>query len=269
MEIGRGALAESMDTGSVSNNPHILSPTGQAIEYNEEYAISVAQYLLDEGILMHISQMPFVSDGGSSVLLTPNQPTDEDDLRLPSSYEVKDLTDSVRPLGVNSAVSIVSGTSMATDSPGQSRRRGNSAASREHYQYRPPHNSGQHLRLDRPAFFATSSVFYKFAGSEDAEFAFFQSQVLMSSLHLSTRSSSAAGNSKEAALLSSRRSMSGFAEESSDFTTARQGTLCLVYDLLSQRARKERVAKQFLNSPRVQEQRQQAGNVHCDLIFKM
>lgn len=275
LEIGRGALAEAMDAGSASSNPHILSPTGQAIEYNEEYAISVAQYLLDEGILMHVSQMPFVSDGGSSILFTPDQGTDEDDLasHIPSSYEGKDMTDSVRPLGMNSAVSIVSGASIATsltDSPGQTSRRGNSAVSQD-YQYRHPQNSRQHLRLDRPAFVATSSVFYKFAGSEDAEFAFFQSQVLMSSLHLSTRSVSpaAASSPHEAALLSSRQSSNAAQEDNNDFTTARQGTLCLVYDLLTQRARKEKVAKQFISSPRVQEQRHQAATTHCNLIFKM
>ena len=225
-------------------------------------------------MLIHVTQMPFVSEGSSSVLLTPDQPTDEDvATHLPSSYEGKDLTDSVRPLGMNSAVSIVSGASVATsatDSPGQGRqssRRGYSAASNLEtpYQYGHPANSRQHLRLDRPGFVATATVFYKFAGSEDTESAYSQSQVLMSSYHASSTRSG--GSSKE--LLSSRRSGSGVSEENSDFTTARLGTLCLVHDLLTQRARKERVAKQFLSSPRVQEQRRQAGNTHCDLIFKM
>lgn len=283
MEIGRGALADTLDdlnAPSSASNPHVLSPTGQPIEYNEEYAIQVAQYLLDEGILIHISHFPFVSDGGSSVLLTPDQPTDEDDqaaAHVASSYDRRDMTDSVRQLGVNSAVSGVS----AGDSPGQARqsvgssRRGASTVSAD--RYRGGGHSGQapnpsslmrqHLRLDRPAFMATSSVFYKFAGSEDAEIAFFQSQILVSSLRLSTRATSTP-DGNEATLLSSRQS-NGLPEEASEFATARRSTLCLVHDLLSQRARKERVAKQFLAFPRVQEQRRQAGNTHCDLIFKM
>lgn len=297
-EIGRRALVDSfdMDGPGSSNNTHVLSPTGQPIEYNEEYALKVAQYLLDEGILIHVSQVPIVSDG-SSILLTPEQPTDEDDPTTSYDRSQRERTDSMRPLGVNSAMSFASGVSdaiSAVDSPTRQGRqsaasaggRGASRVSQEryssahstqitgshHYQYgqarNTPSGSRHHQRLDRPSFMGASNIYYKFAGSEDAESPLFQNQVLVSSIHLSSRSalSAAAASPNQASQISSR---GGTQEENSDFTDAKNGTLCLVHDLLTQRARKERVAKQFLSSPRVQEQRRQAGNVHCNLIFKM
>lgn len=286
IEIGLGALAESVDEDRDSPGfaGHVQSPTGQFIEYNRDYAISVAQYLLDEGILIHVSQQ---SDG-SSILLTPEQISDDSDPAnqlVSSSYErTRDLTDSVRRLGENSAVSFVSGVQSAvsfasgvsaTDSPRQSAvaARSNSALSQDttyssvpeqhtprdhHYQYSQNstdrRHRSQHQHLDRPAFAPTANMYYKFAGSEDE---FFQSQILVSSIHLSSHSDSLAGED-------ARLSGSGSSQQA-----ARMGTLYLVYDLLSQRARKERGAKQFLSSPRVQEQRRQAGSMNCDLIFKM
>lgn len=325
MEFGRGALAEAVhDNDAASNSAaHVLSPTGQPIEYNEDYAASVAQYLLDEGILIRVSQVHFQSDGSSTVLLTPEQITEDSDpggggRHLASSFEGKDLTDSVRPLGGgNSAVSFVSGAQSAVsfassgvsegatsaqESPGQGRHTGRavSAVSQDtntsmagllgtpqmpHYQYNgrthhrntatTGHRSHQHRQhLDKPVFSATASVYYKFASSEDDEF--FQSHILVSSLHLSSRQNSVttAGTSPplsptEDSLKHSGNAAGGFQETSQDFVSARQGTLCLVYDLLSQRARKERVAKQFLGSPRVQDQQRQAGETNCDLIFRM
>lgn len=300
MEIGQGALAETLDDVDAENHAPSgnvpianLTVMGQLVEYNEEYACSVAQYLLDEGVLIHVSQVPFLSDG-SSLLLTPEQNMDEAEEdggnQLASSYERKGLTDSVRRLGVNSAVSFASGVSETTSS--QSRqsagngRRAPSAVSQDryssawsshtpstqHYQYRHTHNTTaatthqpRQPNSDKPIFSAAPGMFYKFAGSEDAEFAFFQSQILMSSEEVSLRNSvSASPVTKESSLLSS--SARG---ENRDFLLARQGTLCLVYDLLSQRARKEKIAKQFLNSPQFQERRWQARTVNCDLIFRM
>lgn len=292
IEIGLSALADSVeDRDSPGSAGHVQSPTGQFIEYNRDYAISVAQYLLDEGVLIHVSQMQFQSDG-SSILLTPEQISDDSDpANQPTSGSFersRDLTDSVRRLGVNSAVSFASGVHSAvsfastTDSPGQSRQsagavRANSALSQDttyssipeqhtpraqHYQYNQNSTGPQrHQQLDRPAFSPEANMYYKFAGSEDE---FFQSQILMSSVRLSLHTNSLAGKD---ALLSSRLSGSGSSQQ--EYMSARMGTLCLVYDLLSQRARKDRGAKQFLSSPRVQEQRQQAGSMNCDLIFKM
>ena len=293
MEIGLGALAESVEDRD--GTAHVQSPTGQYIEYNRDYATSVAQYLLDEGILIHVTQIQFQSDG-SSILLTPEQISDDSDPANQigsGSYEGgRELSDSVRPLGVSSAVSFVSGAQSAVsfaDSPRQSQLsrqsigagRANSTLSQDtlnstipdehssrtrHYQY-GQNSTGrqfQRQRSDRPIFSAEGNTYYKFAGSEDE---FFQSQILMSSVHLGSHSNSFVGPiGGEDVHLSSRLSDTGSSQE---FMTARVGTLCLVYDLLSQRARKERGAKQFINSPRVQEQRRQAGAVNCDLIFKM
>lgn len=275
---------EDIDRGipGSTSNPHVLSPTGQRIEYNNDYAGSVAQYLLDEGILIHVSQSRSQSDN-SSILITPERVSDnsEPGNRLASSYDGKDLTESVRRLGMNSAVSIVSGvqsavsfasvsdSTSAMDSPGQTRRSAGSATAHTYSSVHPPrakpyeYGQGQtatrrrshQQHLNRPAFSAEATVYYRFAGSEDE---FFQSQILMSSIHLPSADS--AGG--EDALQSSSGS-------SQDFVSARMGTLCLVYDLLSQRARKERLAKQFISTARVQEQRRQAAGVNCDLIFKM
>lgn len=306
MRIGQGTLVEALDDETTAERspsapgPHVLSPTGQPIEYNEDYACAVAQYLLDERILMHVTDMPSLSDG-SSVLVTPDQNTDEEDGRgshIASSYETKELTDSVRPLGVNSAVSFVSGISdaMSADSPSQGRqsaassRRGPSSASQDPFSAssrsqrygssRGNRRQVRHQQLDKPQFIAATTVYYKFAGSEDSEFAFSQNQILVSSIQASSRHSSlSSGNGSnssganstpnERLLHSSRHSLASLREENRDFDAARHGTLCLVYDLLTQRARKERVAKQFITSPMVQEQRRQAGGANCDLIFKM
>lgn len=282
------------DVPGSSSNPHVLSPTGERIEYNKDYVGLVAQYLLDEGILIHVSHAQSQSED-SSILITPRRVSDDSEPgnHFASSYDGKDFTDSVRRLGVNSAVSFTSGVqstvsfvsgvsdASAADSPGQVRNSAGSARAHstvsqdtyssihtprvQRYEYR--HGQGaarqrghQQQHSNRPGFSAEATVYYKFAGSEDDESAFFQSQILMSSIHLSSQS--LVGPRGEDILQSSSSS-------SQDFVSARMGTLCLVYDLLSQRARKERVAKQFITSPRVQEQRRQVAGVNCDLIFKM
>ena len=295
IEVGRGTLAETMDcdvareSPRVAQNSHILQgPMGQLIEYNEEYASAIGQYLLDERILIGVPSMLSLSSG-SSILITPDQNTDEEDgvqsaNHLASSFDEKDMTDSMRPQ--NSAISFISGvsdltTSTAADSPGQvprnaaNRRRTHSSVSQDkHTPRRYYHQQGREAeQLDKPSFFATSDVFYKFTSSEDAEFALLHSQILMAStVNSPLPSLSSSGHSLSAGSATSRRSKqhsSGRHEERQDFNAAKEGTLCLVYDLLCQRARKERVAKQFLNSPSVQEQRRHTASEKCDLIFKM
>ena len=266
VEIGQGALAEALDSNENGNPPTILSSTGEHIEYNEEYASSMAQYLLDEGILIYVSHMRYQSDG-STILVTPDQLSDDS----VNGYVTREGTDSIRPLGANSAVSFGSGTQSATSfmSSVSERTDGRQSetASRDPYQAQYGHSATprqlHRQHSDRPTFSAAGNMYYKFAGSEDDEFAFFQSQILISSVHQSTRTNPVSPNRDPSH--PSPRSQ----EANDDFLAARQGTLCLVYDLLSQRARKERVAKHFVNSPRVQEQRERTGNVSCDIIFKM
>jgi hypothetical protein len=283
MEIGLGALAESVEDGDGSG--HVQSPTGQYIEYNRDYASSVAQYLLEEGVLIHVSQLHYQSDG--TPILEQTMEDSDSAHHIAGSYEERQLTDSLRPFGVNSAVSFTSGAqsavsfaSDATDSPRQGRQsqqstrkgRVNSSVSQDTtYSSQVDYNYGrsstrrlraQNRHTDRPVFLAEPNVYYKFAGSEDE---FFQSQILASSVRLRSRTDSIAGPSSDQQ--ASRLSASN--GSSQEFLLARMGTLCLVYDLLCQRARKERGAKQFLSSPRVQEHKRQAENVNCDLIFKM
>ena len=292
IEIGCRRLSEAVDgeRGGVGNRGggggggsknHVLSPTGELIEYNEEYAGFVAQYLLDEAILLHVPSA--LSSDGSSVLLTPAEEEEEEEEEgTPSNLAPRERTDSLQLLGGNSAVSFVSGTSDASLSPGSARRAASSAASSgfsgEHYErgggggggrgrrshhrrHRNPHNNSQ--GVERHLFVV--EAYYRFASSEDSEFAFFQSQVLVSSSHLSSLNAS----SIPAPAASRDTTSTSLLEATQDFDSARQGTLSLVCDLLSQRARRERVAKQFFNSPIVQEHRRQVNKANCDLIFKM
>ena len=287
MEIGQSALAESFDDVEAINSikrSHIMSPTGQPIEYNDEYSNKVAQYLLDEGILILVPRATSLSDG-SSILLTPESNTDEEDCVMASSYNKKGLTDSTRPVGMNSAISFVSETNefqSSVESPGSNLRsaansrnsgRAPSSASRNNYPRHGGHSDGQqgchyirgrNSQPDKPNFSATSYTYYKFAGSEDA---FFQSQILMASTISPNSLSLTSSRSPNTSSPMSRRSVSGRREETEEFVLARRGTLSLVYDLLCQRARKEKAAKQFLNNS--QRHRQQAGNTSCNLIFKM
>lgn len=252
------------------DNAHVLSHTGQPIEYSEDYANSVAQFLLDSGILILVPRTPSVSDGSSSILLTPEQITDDEDANLNSR---RDLSDSVRPL--NSAISLGSGASevtLTTDSPRQNQcgstagqqRRGRAGMGH----YSSSQNEPYEELLNRPAFSATATIYYKFAGSEDDSTAFSQSQILKASSISAAVARPAPGGERASARGTAGHSVQD-QDHNPDFVAARQGTLCLVYDLLTQRARKERVARQYLSSNRVQELKRGAGDAHCGLIFKM
>lgn len=111
---------------------------------------------------------------------------------------------------------------------------------------------------NRPTPTSTGNTFavsphslYKFVDTEDLESrAFYHSQIL--------------------AATSCPQSGPGL-KVNTVFETARLGMLFLVHDLLQQRARREKRAKQFLQTPGVETVAEQQKELHtnCNLIFKM
>ena len=131
----------------------------------------------------------------------------------------------------------------------------NSASIASRILHRSPHlllTDSQDADTSMSTIFTYSpNSLYKFADVEDFESrTLYHSQVLTSSAH----PGAAAG-----------------LEENTASDRARRGMLFLVQDLLLQRARKEKRAKQFLQTPHaemVAEQRKEQYT-NCDLIFKM
>lgn len=298
MQIGQGTLAKTLDDDLGEErqhcSSHLLHPvdlTGNLINYNEDYANMMACHLLEEGILIPVSHVSLLSDfsGSSTSLVTPNCSTDEEpDAEMASGIdslhvrgtragEIGKMKKFVARLG--EALSPVSGASNRTvpssheiyPAADTSCRHTSATGDNQHYhshhgESRMNGSSSQHS--DRPPFLATSDAYYKFAASEDAEYvSLLQSEILMAS------SNSLGGSCRPLHSTSTPQpSREGGSMENQDFLAAKRGTLYLVLDLLTQRARKERVAKQFLASPRtkvVQEQRKLEDSISCDLIFKM
>lgn len=298
MEIGRGALDETLDNldedeqQRSAHRSHLVDQTGHLIDYNEEYAHTVARYLLEEGILIPVTRTT-LSDGSSTSLVTPNCVTDEEqDTEMASSLDslhhgrrppggheglevhLREALPGVGEDGVGNNLAVPSLHEIYPAADTSNRRttgRGDSHHPHHHHSRRGGmgmHASNSSHHSNRPAFSATMDAYYKFAASEDAEYvSLLQSQILMASSissggsHRPPRSASTPQPSRERG-----------ATENQDFLAAKRGTLYLVLDLLTQRARKERVAKQFLASPRtlvVQDQRRLEESVTCDLIFKM
>ena len=289
MEVGRGALDETLDDvneedrQSPAHRAHLVDHTGNVIDYNEDYACTVGRRLLEEGIILAVARLSPHLDMSSTVLVTPTCTTDEEqETDVAFSYESRrdraiggrnghlDLKEHLRreaTARTGGARSDVTSTSLhgiysAADgaSQGGPRRGGGRQPQPQQGDMRP------HADTSQP-FSATPDNFYKFAGSEDAEYlSVMQSQILMSS------SVSSGGARHLRSTSTAQASREGPGEENQDFQAAKKGTLYLALDLLIQRARKERVAKQFLASPRtqvVQEQKRLENSVNCDLIFKM
>ncbi len=287
MEVGRGALDETLDGAdderqSPAHRDHPVDHTGNVIDYNEEYARRVGQYLLDRGMILPVLRPHAISDASSTVLVTPPCSTDEEqDIGFASSYEsrrtpgsrgrqfedleVRLQRDGLRN-GVGGARNDVMTTSAShgiytTVDPASSH------ASSVRGGRQPQSHQGQSARPHSDTvvqpFSATPDSYYKFTSAEDAEYlSVMQSQILMSS------SVSSGSGQRSSANNPQERS----AVENDDFQAAKKGTLYLVLDLLIQRARKEKVAKQFLSAPRtqmVQERKRQEESINCDLIFRM
>ena len=139
------------------------------------------------------------------------------------------------------------------------------------YQYRY-HSHSHHIRDPAPEFMNNQTTFYKFTDSEDKEQSTeYQSQVLVASSHAVPQPAVAATQAGQGSRSGSMTRREGHKDQD-DLREARQQTLFLVFDLLVQRARKEKRAKQFLQTPRALEtqgERRTNPHANCDLIIKM
>ena len=260
LEIGRHCDLQ-LEPSSQSSTPTNLigragiNPSGRPVEYTTRYATQLAQFLLTEAILLELSGTDSLPPGGA---ITP-VPSTDDEASLGASYEHPDIDE----LGLSSA------SHSSLGSQGRQRKRQTLEQQAMLNSYRS-HRSGSDAG---PQFSASKTVFYKFAGSEDAESnTLYQNHILAASSVSQARSPRVTltlGRSGSRSETGSTSSVLG--DDNRDFTSAKQGTLLLVYDLLVQRSKKERRAKQFLQLPgaiEVVEQRRQR-NVNCDLIFRM
>ena len=254
---------ESLKRSSVSlGSSHVFSPTGQPIEYTPRYACELGQFLLKERVLILLPKSATIQE------LTPQQSlvTERRRHQLTASFEHHD--------GFNSSHS-------HDYSPGTLRNtlssRGTGASSAEslghgraapyRYNYHPHSNVGQ-VRDPGPEFMNNANTFYKFADSEDKEQSVqYQNQILVASSHIPPHPPSTAAGQRTGTLTGAET-----CSEHAELSNARQETLFLVFDLLVQRARREKRVKQFLVTPRALEtQGLRRANPHtnCNFILKM
>ena len=230
----------------------VISSTGQPIVYTVQYATEVAQYLLNERILL-----PLPDASLSTGTLTPATSSDDentlggstpkDPRTLLTSMERSKGIDTTRPLrresvGTNSSESPHLVPRVSPLYPRSAVR---------------VQGRVEEIEMPAPEFSYSSQAFYKFADVED-----FESNMLYQSLILAASTRGVQGGSRTVE-----------PDEPSEFHRARNSTLFLVYDLIVQRSRKERRAKHFLSTPRaetVSEQKRDSElSTNCDLIFKM
>ena len=263
VEMGRQGETHS-GAGSLGNSPildpqgedsrlqhgklttQVISPTGQPIVYTVHYATEVAQYLLSERILI-----PLPDIFSASLITPPGTSSDDDGRRTPAEGEssLDFSTERAREVEHSRSFRVTGGISFISRSPHLS-----PARSRQlHASGRSAINPERDAATAVPLFSYSSQVLYKFADAEDVENSpLYQSQILSASVYQQLQNSSDG-------------------DETVEFHRARYGTLFLVYDLLLQRARKDKIAKQFLQSPwalTVAEQRRQL-DINCDQVFKM
>lgn len=256
----------------------MFSPTGQRIEYTTRYACEVGQFLLKERMLIQLRKN--ATGSSDSPIVTPRQSLATEhrrhqltasfnhDVSFESSYS-QDYSPGMRRSTHGSHGSSAS----SVESTGQGIRR------RDTYQYRY-HSRGSfsHIRSPAPEFMNNQTTFYKFTDSEDKEeLAEYQSQILVALSHVVPQPAVAVttircGQGFSRNPHSGTMTITDTHQDQDKLSNARQQTLFLVFDLLVQRARKEKRAKQFLQTPRALEtQMQRRANPHtnCDLIIKM
>lgn len=262
------------DTPTPVSDSHLsgrvgFSPVDQPVQYTVRYAKEVAQFLLNEGVLI---QLPRTNSSSGSGTPTP-MPTDEE-AALGGSYESTQAFDmSGRLRGGLSASGTSSQGSFSSPNtiPKQRREKRSEIIRHDLHNSHRSKGRGASVKGLAPDFSHSLHVFYKFADSEDAEHSsLHQSQILAASSS-TTRGATANVNLGSSSSQNGGALSTSLRDEHRDFNNARQGTLYLVYDLLFQRARKEKRAKQFLQLPRALEvvEQRRRRNVNCDLIFKM
>lgn len=278
MEIGQDYDSRSdnpsgAETPTPGSDSHLsgragFSPVGQPVQFTVRYAKEVAQFLLNEGVLI---QLPRTNSLSRSPALTP-VPSTDDEVGFGASYESTQAFDPSGRLrgGLSGSGTSSQGSFSSPNATPKQRREKNTGNTVRHALYNSykAQEGGANVRGLAPDFSHSLHVFYKFADSEDADnSSLHQSQILAAST-ITVRGSLNASSSSSRSGSTTTNSLRG---EHRDFNNAKQGTLFLVYDLLFQRARKEKRAKQFLQLPRALEvvEQRRRRNVNCDLIFKM
>ena len=224
---------------------HVFNSTGAKIFYTVHYAKEVGQYLLSEQILL---PLPNLRHGSPECDSDNGRDEEVSSSRLHESSSVQS-DQRVRWTGGKTARGATCNTVQTRfDSPVDPHL----PDSRAVHDYRMDlHDTDSATQLVSDMFVYSPQSLYKFSDVEDFESrALYHSQILSASAHPQAASS---------------------LEETTAFETARLGMLLLVHDLLLQRARKEKRAKQFLQTPHavtVAERRKQQY-VDCNLIFKM
>lgn len=230
----------------------VISSTGQPIMYTVRYATEVAQYLLNERILLPLPDASL----GTGVLTLPlssdeEGSTPQDPRALLTSVERTRAVDTTRPLRQGSKSSSDSPHLVPRVSPLYPRSTGSTTVREQERE------EEKDREIPAPDFSYSSQTFYKFADVED-----FESRMLYQSQILTASSKSVRTGSGTAIV-----------DESFEFHRARNSTLFLVLDLIVQRARVEKRAKLFLMTPRaltVLEQKKSSElGANCDVIFRM
>ena len=217
----------------------VYNSASPRILYTINYAKDVGQYLLSERILLPLPNLRQSSsecdsdEGGGEGRASSD--------RLHESSSIQSEQRARRVAGEGGA----GGRTLASKSPQIPR-------SKPTRDYRiNPQESDLTFQFVSDTFVYSPNSLYKFSDVEDFESrALYHSQILSASAHPNA---------------------AGGMEEITAFEKARLGMLLLVHDLLLQRARKEKRAKQFLQTPHavtVAERRKQQY-VDCNLIFKM
>ena len=227
----------------------VYNSASPRILYTINYAKDVGQYLLSERILLPLPNLRQSSSECDSDEGGGEGRASSDRLHESSSIQSEQRARRVAGDGGAGGATAVgtrfNGRSLASKSPQIPR-------SKPTHNYRiDPQESDLTFQFVSDTFVYSPNSLYKFSDVEDFESrALYHSQILSASAHPNA---------------------AGGMEEITAFEKARLGMLLLVHDLLLQRARKEKRAKQFLQTPHavtVAERRKQQY-VDCNLIFKM
>ena len=297
LELGRNSqtnivssVTESLNDSSCrsQNSNQLINSRGQPIVYTVHYACEVAQFLLQEKMLIPVAGPTSDSLDYRTALITPVNSEEEEGSEEAAARSLLSFNDhslkrthSSQQAGVEQAKALDSSKfhhqqpspspphphppppplPSFTASP-QSRSRSSSG---------PASSSTVSVHAHTVTQFAyTTEQLYKFADPEDFEES--MSAELFSenlSITLSHRQSEQPLQQPPPALPSvSSAAVNGTL---SDFHLARYGTLFLLCDLLGQRARREREARLFLQTPKAQAvlREKRASNISCKRIFRL
>lgn len=220
---------------------HAFDSTGARISYTVHYAKEVAQYMLNERIMLPLPSMRQGSSEGDS----DDGREGVSSCQLHQSSSFKSDQNVRQTVEENDSSGAIVKKHFSENGP-------ELASSRCTHSYQTAlQESDSTTQLVSHIFIYSPQSLYKFSDVED-----FESHTLYHSLILSSSANPQAANNLE---------------ETTAFERARLGMLFLVHDLLLQRVKKEKRAKQFLQTPHaltVAERRKQE-HVDCNLIFKL